>query len=128
VVYGSLVACGLIAALAGILLTSRLGNADPTIGPGYLVPAFTAAFLGSTQFKSGRFNVWGTIVSVYVLATGVKGLQLSGAPVWIPDAFNGASLLVAVGLARFHGLDLVRQLRQLFRSGRPRSQRAGRPA
>ena len=115
VTYGSLVACGIIAALAGVLLTSRLANADPTIGPGYLVPAFTAAFLGSTQFRGGRFNVWGTIVSVYVLATGVKGLQLSGAPVWIPDAFNGASLLLAVGLARFQGLDLLRNVRALLK-------------
>ena len=103
VIYGSLAACGLIAALAGAVLTAKLANADPTVGPGYLVPAFTAAFLGSTQFRGGRFNVWGTIVSVYVLAAGVKGLQLWGAPVWIPDAFNGVSLLVAVGLAKFQG-------------------------
>ena len=103
VIFGSLMACGLLAAVAGMLLTARLGNADPTLGPGYLVPAFTAAFLGSTQFRGGRFNVWGTILSVYVLAVGVKGLQLWGAPVWIPDVFNGASLLVAVGMAKSQG-------------------------
>ncbi len=45
--------------------------------------------------------MWGTVLAVYVLAVGVKGLQLGGAPVWIPDAFNGASLLIAVGLAKF---------------------------
>lgn len=99
VIVGALVAGGVVAAIAGVLITSRLANADPTIGPGYLLPAFTAAFLGSTQFKPGRFNVWGTVVSVYVLAVGIKGLQLSGAPVWISDAFNGAALLLAVGLA-----------------------------
>ena len=101
VIYGSLAACGLLTALAGVVLSAKLGNADPTIGPGYLVPAFTAAFLGSTQFKQGRFNVWGTLVSAFVLAIGVKGLQLWGAPIWIPDAFNGFSLLVAVGLAKY---------------------------
>lgn len=119
VIYGSLAACGLIAAIAGMLVTARLANADPTIGPGYLVPAFTAAFLGSTQFKGGRFNVWGTIVSVYVLAAGVKGLQLSGAPVWIPDAFNGFSLLLAVGLAkvqaRSEGFTSIRRLLRMDR-------------
>lgn len=99
IVIGSLVACGVLTGVAGILVTARLGNADPTIGPAYLLPAFTAAFLGSTQFQGGRFNVWGTVLSVYVLAAGVKGLQLSGAPTWIPDAFNGLALLVAVGLA-----------------------------
>lgn len=97
----SLMACGAIASLTGVLLTARLANADPTVGPSYLLPAFTAAFLGSTQFKGGRFNVWGTVLAIYVLAIGVKGLQLAGAPVWIPDAFNGAALLLAVGMAKY---------------------------
>jgi ribose transport system permease protein len=103
VIMGSLVVCGVVASIAGMFVTASLANADPTIGPGYLLPAFTAAFLGSTQFRGGRFNVWGTVLAVYVLATGVKGLQLAGAPVWIPDAFNGAALLLAVGLAKMQG-------------------------
>jgi ribose transport system permease protein len=101
VVTGALVACGTIAALSGVLVSANLGTGDPTIGPAYLLPAFSAAFLGSTQFRGGRFNVWGTVVAVVVLATGVKGLQLGGAPIWIPDLFNGAALLLAVGLANF---------------------------
>lgn len=98
ILIGSLVVGGIVASLAGILLTARLANADPTIGPNYLLPAFTAAFLGSTQF-GGRFNIWGTVISIYVLAMGIKGLQLGGAPIWITDAFNGAALLAAVALA-----------------------------
>ena len=99
VVIGTLTVSGVLIGIAGVLLTAKLGNADPSIGPAYLLPVFTAAFLGSTQFRGGRFNVWGTVLSVYVLAVGIKGLQLSGAPSWISDAFNGAALLVAVGLA-----------------------------
>jgi ribose transport system permease protein len=101
VVVAALVICGVIAALAGILVTSSLATGDPTVGPAYLLPAFSAAFLGSTQFREGRFNVWGTVLAVYVLALGVKGLQLAGAPVWIPDLFNGLALLIAVGIARY---------------------------
>jgi ribose transport system permease protein len=71
------------------------------VGPSYLLPTFSAAFLGSTQFRGGRFNVWGTVIAVYVLATGVKGLQLAGAPLWIPDLFNGVALIIAVGLAKY---------------------------
>jgi ribose transport system permease protein len=100
VMIGALAACGVITALAGVLVSSRLATGDPTVGPGYLLPAFAAAFLGSTQFRGGRYNVWGTVVAVYVLATGVKGLQLAGAPVWIPDLFNGVALLLAVGMAK----------------------------
>jgi len=99
----ALVFCGAIAAFSGLLVTSALGTGDPTIGPSYLLPAFSAAFLGSTQFRGGRFNVWGTVLAVYVLATGVKGLQLAGAPIWIPDLFNGVALLLAVGLAKYQG-------------------------
>ncbi len=101
VVICSLIACATIASFAGMLVSANLGTGDPTIGPAYLLPAFSAAFLGSTQFRGGRFNVWGTIVAVYVLATGVKGLQLAGAPIWIPDLFNGVALLLAVGLAKW---------------------------
>jgi ribose transport system permease protein len=99
----ALVACGVIAASAGTLVSSRLATGDPTIGPAYLLPAFAAAFLGSTQFRGGRYNVWGTVLAVYVLATGVKGLQLAGAPVWIPDLFNGLALLLAVAMAKRQG-------------------------
>ncbi|WP_432824945.1 ABC transporter permease [Dactylosporangium sp. CA-092794] len=100
VVVLSMVACSVLAAVAGILLSSSLATGDPTVGPGYMLPAFAAAFLGSTQFRNGRFNVLGTVVAVYVLATGVKGLQLAGAPVWIPELFNGVALLLAVAVTR----------------------------
>ncbi len=92
---GSVVAAG-----AGVLLAGRLGTGDPTIGADYMLPAFTAAFLGATQFKRGRFNTWGTVVAVYVVAVGVKGLLLAGAPTWVPYFFNGAVLIVAVALSK----------------------------
>ncbi|WP_233225763.1 ABC transporter permease [Amycolatopsis sp. CA-126428] len=99
VMLGALVTGGVVAALAGLLLTSQLSAGDPTVGPGYLLPVIAAVFLGSTQFRGGRFNIWGTVVAAYVLAVGVKGLQLAQLPIWIPDLFNGAALLLAVGLA-----------------------------
>lgn len=103
------VTCGVIAALAGVLASSQLATGDPTISQSYLLPAFAAAFLGSTQFNGGRFNVAGTLLAVLVLAVGVKGLQLAGAPIWLPDLFNGVALLAAVGLAQW----------QRGRTGRP---------
>jgi ribose transport system permease protein len=92
-----------IAAFAGVLLTAQTGASAPDVGPGYLLPAFSAAFLGSTQIRNGMFNVWGTVLAVYVLAIGVKGLQLAGAPVWLPDLFNGVALAIAVAAAKWQG-------------------------
>ena len=99
IVFGTMICTALIAGIAGIVVTSRLGTGSPTIGPPYLLPAFAAAFLGSTQVKPGRFNVLGTLIAVYALATSVKGLQLAGAPIWLPELFNGAALLVAVAVS-----------------------------
>jgi ribose transport system permease protein len=98
-IFAGLVGSSLGATIGGILVTSQIGSVSPTIGSGYLLPVFAAVFLGTTQLKVGRFNVWGTIVAIYLLATGIKGLQLGGGEGWITDAFNGAALLLAVSLA-----------------------------
>ena len=95
----ALIISGTIAGIAGIILCARVGSASVDAGSTYLLPAFAAAFLGSTQLRPGRMNVWGTILAVYLLATGVKGLQLAGAAVWVDQLFNGLALLVAVAVA-----------------------------
>jgi ribose transport system permease protein len=99
ITFGTLVVGSLVAGIAGIVLTSLVGTGSPTIGPPYLLPAYAAAFLGSTQVKPGRFNVLGTLIAVYALGMIVQGLELAGAPLWLPDLFNGAALLLAVGLS-----------------------------
>ncbi len=97
--FWTFVVSGFGSSLAGILLASQVGTVDQTIGPAYLLPAFAACFLGTTQLKPGRFNVWGTVVALYLLATGVKGLQLAGGQLWITDLFNGIALVGAVSVA-----------------------------
>ncbi|MCU1487059.1 MAG: ABC-type transporter, integral rane subunit [Actinomycetia bacterium] len=99
--FGAFIVCGALAALAGVMLTGFLGSADPGTGTHFLLPAFAAAFLGSTSIRPGHFNPWGTVVAVYFLATGITGLQFLGLPQWIQEIFYGGSLIVAVALARF---------------------------
>jgi ribose transport system permease protein len=87
------------AGIAGILLTSNVGTVSTDQGVTYLLPAYAAAFLGATQIQPGRPNVWGTFIAAFLLETGVSGLQLAGASAWVPYAFNGVALILAVGLA-----------------------------
>jgi ribose transport system permease protein len=94
----SLVASSTICGVAGVMYGS-LSGPSLAFGPGLLLPAYAAAFLGSTQLQPGRFNVWGTVIAVYVLATGVKGLQLVTSVQWLSDMFNGVALIAAVGFA-----------------------------
>ncbi|MFM1751706.1 MAG: hypothetical protein RL119_668, partial [Actinomycetota bacterium] len=99
--WGSLITSAIFAALAGVLLASQFGSSQAQSGAPYLLPAFAAAFLGSTQFKR-RFNVWGAVLAVFVLQSGVKGLQLAGvSSTWVESLFFGVALIVAVGLSAF---------------------------
>ncbi len=89
---------GSLAGLAGVVLVGRVLAASPDSGSHYLIPAFSGAFLGATQFRHGRFNPWGAVVAVFLLGTGSAGLLLAGAPTWAPDVFSGVVLIGAVAL------------------------------
>jgi ribose transport system permease protein len=95
----TLLISGALSAFAGVVLTARIGAADPAAGASYLIPAFAAAFLGATQFRNGRFNTWGTVVAVMLLGTASVGLLLTSAPNWTPDVFSGVILIAAVGIS-----------------------------
>jgi ribose transport system permease protein len=97
-VWLSLIGSAAISGVAGVLYGSQSGP-SLTYGPGLLLPAFAAVFLGSTQFKPGRFKVWGTLLSIYVLATGVQGLEYVTGVQWLNDMFNGIALILAVAFA-----------------------------
>jgi ribose transport system permease protein len=98
--WGSFVASGAISALAGILYAGTSGAADPISGANYLLPAFAAAFLGTTAIMPGRFNPWGSFIAVYFLVSGVSGLALFGLQSWVQNVFYGGALVLAVTLSQ----------------------------
>ncbi|CAB5009901.1 unannotated protein [freshwater metagenome] len=98
---GALIAASLMAAVAGVLLLGTTGSASPSTALDYLLPAFAAAFLGSTTIKPGRFNAWGTMIAVYFLVTGITGLQLLGAKSFVQYLFYGGALILAVTFSQF---------------------------
>lgn len=96
----ALIVSGVTASIAGVVLTMQLGSASFGAGDSYLLPAFATAFLGSTQIVPKRFNVWGTVVALYLLAVGVQGIQLRFPSYsWIQELVQGVILLLAVGIA-----------------------------
>lgn len=96
----ALVCSATLSALAGVLLAASLGATGPSIGATYLLPAFAAVFLGATTITPGHLNVWGAVVAVYFVITGITGLQLLGAQSYIQQIFYGGILLLAVTLSR----------------------------
>src|ERR1700677_776115 len=120
----SLLCSGVLGSFAGIALAAQLGSADPTTGSEYLIPAFSAAFVGATQFRHGRFNPWGTVVAVLMIGTGSVGLLLAGTQQWMPQVFQGAVLIVAVGHTRIQRKPL-RSTQQAGRRQPPKRVAAG---
>jgi ribose transport system permease protein len=96
----SLIAASSIAALAGVLYTGMRGSADPSSGLAFLLPAFAAAFLGSTAIYPGRFNPWGAFVAVFFLSTGILGLNFIGADSFVQNLFYGGGLVIAVSISQ----------------------------
>lgn len=100
-VVGAFVASGTLTAITGVLLASKLRIGQASVGLEYLLPALVGAFLGSTTIKPGRVNVWGTVTGVVILAVGISGIQQFGGSFWVEPLFNGATLLIAIGIAGY---------------------------
>lgn len=98
---GVMMTAGLLAGAAGVMFVGQTGAASPSIADPFLLPAYAAGFLGATAFTPGRFNVWGSVWAVYLLAVGTTGFQFLGLDNWVINVFNGGVLVLAVGLSRF---------------------------
>ena len=96
---GAYIASGLICGTGGVFLAASVGGFDSTTSSSYLLPALSATFLGTAVIRPGKFNPIGTFIGIYLLATGIVGLELVGASGWITDVFYGAGLVLAVVIA-----------------------------
>lgn len=90
---------GVCAALTGVLLSSRLGSGTTNAADSYLMTAFAAVFLGSATLRDGEFHIVGTLIGALIIAFGFNGLNIFGAPTFSQYIFQGAILIVAVGLS-----------------------------
>jgi ribose transport system permease protein len=89
---------GLSAALAAILLTSRLYAADPKAAPNIELTVITAVVLGGTSLSGGQGGLFGTFLGVFVLGTLLNGLNLQSVSTEFQNIAQGLVLLLAVGI------------------------------
>ena len=93
------VVAGVCAALTGVLLASLIGSGTASAADSYLLNAFAAAYLGSATLKDGEFHIPGTFIGVLIIGIGFNGLAIFGAPTFYQYVFQGAILILAVGLS-----------------------------
>ncbi|GGY78372.1 L-arabinose ABC transporter permease [Streptomyces omiyaensis] len=88
---------GVVAAVAGILLTARTGSGQPVSGSeGLELKAITAAALGGCALKGGKGGVGGTLLAVALLGALENGLTVEGINTFWQNVAQGALLVAAV--------------------------------
>lgn len=97
---------GMLAALAGMLLVSRFGAGQPTIGATWLLPAISAAIIGGTTLTGGEGTVLGTIVGAIFMGVIANGIVLLSISAYWERVIIGSVIILAVFV------DLVRNQRK----------------
>jgi ribose transport system permease protein len=91
---------GVAAAIAGILINSAAGAANPNTGIGLLLPAYAAAFLGSSMFRVGIFTPLGTALGALYLQMIGTGLTILSLPGPVVQMIQGGILVAAILVSR----------------------------
>lgn len=98
---------GVLAAIAGFILTARLGTAEPTAGSDMELDAIAAVIIGGTSLAGGRGNLTGTFVGAIILGVIDDGMNLLNVSPFLQSVVKGVVILVAVLLDR--NADAVRR-------------------
>ncbi|TDQ00723.1 ABC transporter permease [Labedaea rhizosphaerae] len=88
---------GVVATLAGVLITARTGSGQPVSGSeGLELQAVTAAALGGCALQGGRGTIAGTMLAVIMLGVLDNGIILFGVNPFWQNVARGALLVIAV--------------------------------
>ena len=88
--------CGLLAAVAGIIVASRLSSAQPTAGMGYELDAIAAVVLGGTSLAGGRGRIMGTLIGALIIGFLNNALNLLDVSSYYQMIAKAVVILLAV--------------------------------
>lgn len=92
---------GLMAAVGGILMTSRLGVAAPTAATGYELDIIAAVVIGGTSLMGGEGTILGTLIGAAIMQVLRTGLNILGFPAYWQSAAIGLTIILAVTVDRW---------------------------
>ncbi|CAG9295283.1 ribose ABC transporter permease [Celerinatantimonas diazotrophica] len=87
---------GLLSALAGIIVTSRLSSAQPTAGTGYELDAIAAVVLGGTSLMGGKGKIMGTLIGALIIGFLNNALNLLDVSSYFQMIAKAVVILAAV--------------------------------
>jgi len=97
--------CGVLAGLAGMFQTARLGSADPNAGIGMELDIIAAVVIGGASLAGGRGSVAGTLIGALIMTAVANGCTKLELPNWVQEIVTGAIIVAAVAIDRIRRRD-----------------------
>ncbi|MEB0165213.1 ribose ABC transporter permease, partial [Glaciimonas sp. CA11.2] len=91
---------GFTAAIAGLVLTSRLMSGQPNAGVSFELDAIAAVVMGGTAINGGRGSILGTLVGALMLGVLNNGLNMMGVSPYLQNIIKGVIILLAIYISR----------------------------
>lgn len=90
------IVCGMFSAAAGLIMSSRLGSAQPQLGAGYEMEAIAAAVIGGTSMSGGEGSIIGTVIGAFIISVLTNGLRTMAVSTEWQTVVIGLVLAIAV--------------------------------
>lgn len=87
---------GLLAAVAGIIMASRIASGQPTAGTGYELYAVAASVIGGVSLAGGEGLLTGTLIGALIIGVLRNGLNLLSVSAFIQEIMIGSVIIIAV--------------------------------
>ncbi|MDR0283972.1 MAG: ABC transporter permease [Propionibacteriaceae bacterium] len=87
---------GVFTALGGIMISARLGSAQPATGSGYELQAIAATVIGGTSLSGGKGSIIGTLIGALIISVINNGLQIIMVPQQWQNVILGAVIVIVV--------------------------------
>ncbi|WIY82404.1 ABC transporter permease [Propionimicrobium sp. PCR01-08-3] len=88
--------CAELAAIAGLILVSRIGQGDVNAGSSSLLEAVAVALVGTSVLGMNKPNPWGTLLGALLVGIVLTGLTMKGFQYYYQDTSKGLVLVLAL--------------------------------
>lgn len=96
VMYGVYGLCGMLSAMAGVVLLSRVNSGQPKAGEGYEMDIITAVVLGGVSTSGGEGRIRNVIIGLLLMGVLLNGMVMMNIPDYYQRVVKGCVLLLAI--------------------------------